>query len=523
VNADRLIGTDVAGYSIEAVLGRGGMGIVYLARQRSPDRKLALKLITPTFADDEGFRRRFLRESVAAAAIDHPHILPVYDAGESDGVLFIAMRLVDGEDLKEILRASGPLDLERVLTIAGQVGSALDAAHARGLVHRDVKPGNILVAREAGADDAVFCYLTDFGVSTWTTTSAGTMTSTGQLVGSVNYIAPEQIEGTRIDARADVYSLGCVLYECLTGRALFAGRSPPGVLHAHIHEDPSPPSSLRPNLPPAVDEVLARSLKKAPSDRYASCRELTLDLRSALAGDALHSGRAAEPVQTIKGDPADLPTLGRTNPASPPSRPGARSFWIIAAAVVAALVVTLASLALADRSGRVGSSATGTSPSAAGAPRLIREGVQVTASRVAPSRTDAAGHLVNYLPSNVVDGNVETAWRTGGNGHGATLRLLFDGPVDIVRIGLIPGYAKSDPETGVNRFEQDRVISKVRYLIPGLAPTTKEFRPEPFPQYVNVSATASRVTVRILATTKPGGVGGDYTAISEIYVYGYPQ
>jgi serine/threonine protein kinase len=522
LNADRLVGTDVAGYSIEGVLGRGGMGVVYLARQHSPDRRLALKLINPAFADDEGFRRRFLRESVAAAAIDHPHILPVYDAGESDGALFIAMRLVEGEDLKEILRASGPLDLERVLTIVGQVGSALDAAHARGLVHRDVKPGNILVAREAGADDAVFCYLTDFGVSTWTTTSAGTMTSSEQLVGSVNYTAPEQIEGTRVDARADIYSLGCVLYECLTGRALFAGRSPPGILHAHLHDDPPPPSALRRELASAVDDVVARSLKKEPGDRYASCRELTLDLRAALAGDTPNS-QAVESMSTqaSRVDPSVAPTLARRSQTSPSPRRGARSLWIIAAAVVVALFAAVASLAVADRGGRAGPSATGPSPSRLGNPQLIREGVQVVASSTAPFGTDAAGNPVTYVPRNVVDGNVETAWRTHGNGHGVTLTLLFDGPVDIVRIGLIPGYAKTDPVTGVNRFEEDRIISRVRYLIPGLPSTTKEFRPSPVPQFATVSATARRITLEILRTTGSGGK--NYTAISEIYVYGYPQ
>jgi hypothetical protein len=522
VDTDPLVGTDLAGYRIESVLGRGGMGVVYLARQRSPDRRLALKVIAPTFAHDEAFRRRFLRESVAAAAIDHPHVLPIYTAGEADGVLFIAMRLVDGEDLREILRTSGPLEQERVLTIVAQVGGALDAAHARGLVHRDVKPGNILVAGDRGADDADFCYLTDFGVSAWTTTSAGTMTSSEGMVGSVNYTAPEQIEGTRVGPGADLYSLGCILYECLTGRALFAGRSPPGTMYAHLHEEPPRPSSLRPDLPPAVDEVVARALAKEPAARYASCRDLKLDLRAALAG--------ASPAREDGVGPQNVPPLDgigvRTtkSPAGTGSgvaerRPGTRSRWVIAAAVVTALVVVLVSLAVADRRGRTNGAA-GRTSDAGGAPQLIRD-IQVIASSTAPSGTDAAGNPVTYAPSSVVDGNVETAWRTQGNGHEVTLTLLFDGPVDIVRIGLIPGYAKTDPVTGVNRFTEDRIISEVRYLVPGLPSTTKQFRPTPVPQFVSVSATARRITVEILHTTKSGGK--NYTAISEIYVYGYPQ
>jgi serine/threonine-protein kinase len=514
MDTDPIVGTQVAGYSIESVLGRGGMGVVYLARQHSPDRRVALKLINPAFVGDDAFRRRFLRESVAAAAIDHPHILPVYDAGESEGVLFMAMRLVDGQDLREILRVSERLETERVLAIIGQVGGALDAAHGRGLVHRDVKPGNILVAHQPEADDTDFCYLTDFGVSVWTTSSAATMTTAGHMVGSANYAAPEQIEGRRVDARADVYSLGCVLYECLTGSVPFAGRSGPGILFAHLHEEPPRPSSLWPVLPPAVDDVVGRALEKQPDDRFASCRDLTLELRAALVGAA--SAPATEAPATGAAAEPPFSTSGRRGR-------GGRRLWIGATAVAAALVIGLTGRALVDRMGHAGTSPTSAPPGSThpSPPERIRAGVQVTASHTAPSATDAAGNPVSYLPGNVIDGNVQTAWRVAGNGVGETVTLIFDRPVDIVRIGLIPGYAKFDPETGDNRFEQDRIIKEVQYLIPGLPPTVQRFRPQPFPQFVRVSATTSRITVEILGTTAPGGL--DYTAISEIYVYGYPQ
>jgi len=500
---DVSISRDVAGYAIESVLGRGAMGVVYVARQPSPERRVALKLIAPAFAGDEMFRRRFLREATAAAAIEHPHILPVYAAGESNGILFIAMRLVDGPDLREILRGSGVLPLERVVSIVGQVGEALDAAHARGLVHRDVKPGNVLVTRQIDAEDTDFCYLTDFGVSTWTASSAATITLTGKMVGTANYVAPELIEGGHVDGSSDQYSLGCVLYECLTGRAPFGARQSAAILYAHIHEQAPAPSSIRPDLPPGIDAVTDRVLRKAPEERYASCRELTQDLRATLAGTAATPARV--PLATM---PARAPT----------SRPRGRATWITVAVVATALVVAVGGLAFLSIHRR--GPAQGASSSVA-SPLLIREGVQVTASNTAPSSTDAAGNPVTYVPTNVIDGNVQTAWRTPGDGHDQWVTLIFDNPIDVTRIGLIPGYAKTDPQTGANRFLQDRIIKAVAYQIPGLPNTTQTFKPLPVPQFVQLLATTSRITVKILATTAAHGL--DYTAISEIYVYGYQQ
>jgi serine/threonine protein kinase len=503
MDPDRIVGTDIAGYSVESVLGRGAMGVVYVARQHSPARRVALKLITPAFAGDEVFRRRFLREATAAAAIEHPHILPVYAAGESNGTLFMAMRLVDGEDLHEILRGSAELPIGRVVAIAGQVGAALDAAHGRGLVHRDVKPGNILVTRQADAEEADFCYLTDFGVSTWTASSAATITSTGQMVGTANYVAPEVIEGGRVDGRADQYSLGCMLYECLTGGAPFGDRGPAATLYAHIHEQAPAPSSLRRGLPMGVDAVTDRVLRKVPAERYASCRDLARDLRAALAGSPKAPARVR---------------LASTSNRSAIARSRRRAIWVAAAALATALVGTVAGFAffgLPD-----GGSGQSSSASAA-TPRLIREGVQVTASNTAPASTDAAGNPVTFVPANVIDGNVETSWRTPGGGLGETITLIFDNPVEVDRIGLIPGYAKTDPQTGANRFLQDRIIKAVTYQIPGLPNTKQTFAPQPVPQFTTLHVTTSRITVKILDTTASGGL--DYTAISEIYVYGFEQ
>ena len=499
MDPDRIVGTQIAGYTIESKLGRGAMGILYVARQRSPDRRVALKLITPAFAEDQTFRRRFLREAAAAAAIEHPHILPVYAAGDADGTLYIATRLVEGRDLRTILLLSGQLPLSRAERIVGQVGEALDAAHARGLVHRDVKPGNVLVIERTSADDGDFCYLTDFGVSTWTAAAAATTLTTGQAVGTANYMAPEQIEGAAVDGRTDLYALGCVLFECLTGRPPFSGRSPAEIMRAHLHEPPPAPSSHRPDLPPSVDAVTDRALRKAPDERYDSCRELATDLRAALAQPA-----------------AATPSRGDRVLAQAPVRRGGRTLAVVTAVAAATLSVA-AALAFFGLRGRDREDRSPTPE----APSLLRAGVQVIASNTAPSSTDAAGDPVTYVPANVIDGDVATAWRTPGDGLGESITLIFDNPVNVVRIGLIPGYAKTDARTGVNRFFQHRIITEVAYQIPGLADTTKTFRPLPVPQFARLHVLTTKITVRILGTTTPGGL--DYTAISEIYVYGIPS
>ncbi len=262
-------GSLLAGYRIDGVAGRGGMGVVYRATELGLDRPVALKLIAPELAGDASFRDRFLRESRLAASLDHPGILPVYAAGEADGDLYLATRYVDGRDLRTLLRQDDPLPHERVLALVGQLAEALDAAHARGLVHRDVKPGNVLV-------DAVdHCYLCDFGLTKQLADGASTVS--GGLAGSLDYLAPEQIRGGEVDGRTDEYALACVLYECLSSSPPFRRGSEAQTLWAHMHEDPAPLASG-----PALDAVLARGLAKEPSDRYETCAALVEDARAAL-------------------------------------------------------------------------------------------------------------------------------------------------------------------------------------------------------------------------------------------------
>jgi YVTN family beta-propeller protein len=271
-------GTTVAGYQIEALIGRGGMGAVYRAKEEHLAREVALKVIAPELALDARFRERFLRESQIAGSLDHPHVIPIYQAGEEEGILYLAMRYVEGTDLAKLLAKEGALEPRRALALLSQVADALDAAHARGLVHRDVKPSNVLIGSAAGKEH---CYLGDFGLTKRTGSLSGVSVA-GDIVGTLEYVAPEQITGEPVDARTDVYSLGCVLYECLTGQGPFPRATDVALLWAHVHEEPAAPSQVRPELPRGLDPVLARALAKEPARRYSAAGELLAAARSAL-------------------------------------------------------------------------------------------------------------------------------------------------------------------------------------------------------------------------------------------------
>ena len=261
---------DFAGYRIEELIGTGRMGVVYRATQLALDRSVAVKMIAPELALDAHFRERFRREARLAAQIEHPHVLPVYEAGEENGQLFLSMRLIDGPDLDELLGREGRLDPPRATAVVVQLGAALDAAHALGLVHRDVKPGNVLIA---GAIQE-HAYLSDFGLSKSLNGNAGlTLTEDGSLIGTLDYIAPEQLQGLPVDGRTDVYSLGCLLFHLLTGRVPFPRPSEPAVMWAHL-SDPAPlVSDELPGCEP-FDQVVARALAKDPGDRFSSASEL---------------------------------------------------------------------------------------------------------------------------------------------------------------------------------------------------------------------------------------------------------
>jgi serine/threonine protein kinase len=272
------LGSFVGGYRVESRIGAGGMAVVYRAHDEALGRTVALKILAPALADDRQFRERFIRESRAVAAVDHPHIIPVYAAGEADGVLYLAMRLVPAGDLRAVIEREGPLTGDRAIALLSPIASALDAAHADGLVHRDVKPANILVDARAGRPEHP--YLSDFGLVKGAMASTN-LTGTGQLLGTPNYVAPEQISGKPARPQTDQYCLACVAYTVLTGTLPFARDDYMAVLWAHMYDAPPSLVALRPDQPLAVDEVFVRALAKSPDDRYGTCEELIDALRTA--------------------------------------------------------------------------------------------------------------------------------------------------------------------------------------------------------------------------------------------------
>src|ERR1700722_14598357 len=271
-------GSRIAGYRLEEQIGQGGMAVVFRARDERLHRQGALKILFPTLATEEAFRHRFIRESRSAAAVDDPHIIPVFEAGDADGVLFIAMRYVPGGDVGTLVRQQDPLPVARAAAIVSAVASALDAAHAAGLVHRDVKPANMLVDTRPGRPD--FVYLSDFGLTKGAQSSAS-QTETGPFMGTPPFCAPEQIQGGQVDARTDEYALACAAFMLLSGEPPFPRDDRNAVLYAQLSAPPPRLTSKRPGLPPAADDVLLRALAKAPDDRYASCGEFADALRVA--------------------------------------------------------------------------------------------------------------------------------------------------------------------------------------------------------------------------------------------------
>ncbi len=308
-------GSEIGGFKIEALAGRGGMGVVYRARQLRPERVVALKVIAPEFARDPMFRARFERESQIAAQIEHPNVIPVYAVDEDAEVLYIAMRFVEGTDMRAVLRQEGRIEPRRAAHLADQVAQALDAAHARGLVHRDVKPSNVLIATGGAREHA---YLTDFGLARHVEDQQS-LTASGGLVGTIDYVAPEQVRGDRVDARTDVYSLGCMLFEALTGTVPFPLPNDIAKLYAHSSQPPPSARERSGDVAPAMDEVLTRAMAKDPADRYLSAGDLG---RAALAAaDNSRVSRAERNVAQGDAAPAPVtrvPAVDRRESAAPP-------------------------------------------------------------------------------------------------------------------------------------------------------------------------------------------------------------
>ncbi len=347
-------GSLVAGYVLERLVGVGGTAAVFRARDERLGRVVALKLLT----GDERVRRRFTREARAVAAVDHPHIIPIYEAGEAGGVLFIAMRFVAGDDLRVVVGREGSLRPRRAAAFISPVASALDAAHGAGLVHRDVKPANMLVDVGPGRPEHV--YLSDFGLARGISSTGGP-TVAGQFLGTPDYAAPEQASGRPVDGRADQYALACVAYTLLSGSLPFKREEPMAVLYAHLSVPPPRVTSVRPDLPPATDQVLARALAKAPGDRYSSCGAFADALREALGLEPYDSSGPARPPAQARG----------TTPAGPDRE---RTRTAVAAGAAA-------------RGAVVSAGAVPATPAAATVPLTVPAGIQLAAGTSPPAPT----------------------------------------------------------------------------------------------------------------------------------------
>jgi serine/threonine-protein kinase len=461
-------GAEFAGYTIEDIAGRGGMGVVYRARQHRPSRLVALKVIAPDLANDPDFRARFERESDTAASIEHPNVIPVYEVNDVEGLLFITMRFVEGTDLRAMITEQGRLDPVLAADLIGQIAAALDAAHERGLVHRDVKPANVLIAGRAGSYHA---YLTDFGLTKHAQAESG-MTKTGMFVGTLDYIAPEQLMGGPLDARADVYALGCVLYQALTGEVPYPADSGMAKMYAHANNPPPAPSSVVPGLPPQFDEVIARAMAKDPNDRYLSAGDLgraakaatqaqsvTRAERSVATGDAAPSDAtavAAAPTAASASPTtaSPAPTAATAQPPAAPPAAGRRRLLTIGGAVLALAVIAVVVVLAAGGGG-------------GGVTRLSKADYEDQASQILLDLSTASNSISvpQVLPNISSDrlkiasdlGKVEVAYKT------ATTKLkalhppmyvddLHQQSVDTIgRLGRDIGASQAAAETGDSR------------------------------------------------------------------------
>jgi hypothetical protein len=358
-------GDEFAGYRVERRLGRGGMGMLYLALEPGLERHVALKLIAPEASADEVFARRFAEESKIAASIEHPNVVPIYAAGKENGVPYIAMRYVAGADLARRLAREERLEPPVATELVAQVANGLDAIHAAGLVHRDVKPANVLLS---GAEGGEHAYITDFGVARNVATESG-LTQTGRFVGTLDYVAPEQISGDAVDARADVYALGCLFFKLLTGEVPFPKEGEAARLFAHLNDPPPAPSLYVPEVSMALDDVVVRAMSKSPDDRYPSAGDLGRAAQAALRGEhpalperTVATGAAAtgtaETISVDAEEAAATRQLRHTAPTSAPAgspdpRPVRRSgrLALVGGSLALALAAAAAVMALANGGG----------------------------------------------------------------------------------------------------------------------------------------------------------------------------
>ncbi|MEU0794368.1 protein kinase [Amycolatopsis sp. NPDC005961] len=350
-------------YRVESLIARGGMGEVHRAYDTRHDRVVALKLLSADFAADHEFQERFRREAHAVARLREPHVIPIHAYGEIDGRLYLDMRLVDGDDLGTRLSAGGPLTPAEAVDVVGQVAQALAAAHAEGLVHRDVKPSNVLVGATG------FAYLVDFGIAR--AAGPGTeLTATGGAVGTLDYMAPERFTDAPVDHRIDVYSLACVLHQCLTGSKPFPASTAASLIGAHLHQPPPRPSTLRPGLPAAFDAVIARGMAKNPAERFGGVTELADAARAALGGTSPVPAAAPPTRQATRVEPAVSP------------RRASKAPWVVAGVALLALLGVVGWFTVLQPSTRAQPAATSAPPTSSAPAAPPSSPVPVTTTRV---------------------------------------------------------------------------------------------------------------------------------------------
>jgi outer membrane protein assembly factor BamB len=465
-------GSVIAGYRLEKKIGSGGMAMVFLARDKRLHRWVALKVLPPALTWDESIRQRFIQEAEAAAAVDDPHIIPVYDAGEVHGVLFIAMRYVAGGDVRDLLARERQIPPARVAAIVSAVASALDAAHAAGLVHRDVKPANILLDTRPGRPDHV--YLSDFGLSKGAFAAPLVNTRSGQFVGTPDYTAPEQIQGHPVTGRTDQYGLACTAFELLSGEPVYPRGLGVAIIHAHLSAPVPSLRSRRAGLPAAVDAVLARALAKAPAERYASCEEFAAALRQSLGLPAAESGPAV--ATAAPAAPAAVPA-----PASP------AGIIPAPAALIASAPATVSGSPAADQ---------GTAP--ATEPGRVPAAVQAGSAGTLPPghQVSRRGLLVAGLaaaPVMAVGAAAATVAALRGSGHGS--RQSGGSGHEVRWQARVPSIAAPQLSAG-----RDLVViaGGGGYLVRALS--------------------ASNGQVRWIATMKGGTISGMEVTSSAVYV-----
>jgi Protein kinase domain len=431
-------GDAFAGYRIEQRLGRGGMGILYLALEPGLERRVALKLIAPEAAADEVFARRFAEESRIAASIEHPNVVPIYAAGEEGGVPFIAMRYVAGADLARRLARERRLEPAVAVELIAQIGNGLDAIHAAGLVHRDVKPANVLLSGGEGVEHA---YITDFGVARNVATESG-LTQTGRFVGTLDYVAPEQISGGAVDARADVYALGCLLFKLLTGEVPFPKDGDAARLFAHLNDPPPAPSLYVPEVSMALDDVVIRAMSKVPEERYPSAGDLGRAAQAALRGGrtraperTVATGAAAtRTAETISVEPEAAPKdTAETKRLDPPQRGRRSRGLVLGGAAIAVVAIVIAVIALTGGGGD-------------GSPSAANEAKTNTATAPAPKHKPAPKPLTEQALIAKADAICETSQNTYKSVHS---QALEESP-DVSYAATLAGIS----QRGVNGFRK---------------------------------------------------------------------